>query len=345
MYLGSVRFYKHIIYTAIVIILVLALVGLGFIISFLIPKIKIMETANFNKLTAMIDDMNRTLNYQNLIKDSDDVRDITKFNADKIYYTKHDDSKYDVDYFERKLNNTIKVVPKEQLIFDVFPDLYCDAYEIISPEKKTAYLTFDDGPTENTENILDILREHKIKATFFVVTGDANSKYLHMLKKIVEEGHAVGIHSHTHKYEQIYSSKEAFLEDMNNSFNIIYEYTGIKPTITRFPGGSINSFNRDIYQDIVEELEKRNFLYYDWNVSFDDAKKNVTTDEIYKSALTGIEKNSKNDLIILAHDQAKNNYSLEALKKLIDVLESYGYSFDKMDNSVEPITFSGKSRN
>lgn len=332
MYLGSVKFYKHLIYVIIVIVLVLALVGIGFLISLIMPKENAKIAGNFNNDVMSVDNTNKTDQNQNP-KDNDKEA-VDKKDADKIDDEKQDDLAYVSDSSEQK--------SKESSLVDNFPDLYCEKFEIIPTDKKTAYLTFDDGPSENTEKILEILKEHNIKATFFVITGEYNSKDLDLLKKINEEGHAIGIHSHSHDYKKIYDSEESFFEDMNSASNAIYEKINIRPSILRFPGGSINEYNESIYQDIVDELAKRNFQFYDWNVSFDDAKKNTSIDEIVKSAMYGIELNKNKNIIMLAHDQAKNNVALEALKKVIDVLESYSYTFDKIDNSVEPITFLNK---
>ncbi len=334
MYLGSVKFYKHLIYITIVTILVLALIGLGFLISLAIPNASAEAANKTDNDIAGMDDINNTFQYQNLENDADKIDD----NRDSSEQEdKSEEDKINPDSDKPDDNNS-----EEPTIIDTYPNLYCEKSEIVPTDKKTAYISFDDGPSANTEKILDILKERNIKATFFVITGDYNSHNLDLLKKITDEGHTVGIHSHTHIYKEIYDSKESFLKELNNSFNIIYEKTNIKPDIIRFPGGSINKFNQDIYEDITAEVLKRNFQYYDWNVSFEDAKNNSDVDEIYQSALYGIEKNIDNNLIILAHDKANNDNTIEALKKVIDVLESYGYSFDKLDNSVEPITFSNK---
>ncbi len=316
MYLGSVKFYKHLIYFTTIVILVLAIIGLIFLISLVIP--------NSNAEAASIDNMNTTSYNQAAEKDTS-IKETFNNQASS-----------------EQTNKSADINSEEPMVFEVYPDLYCEKSDIKTNDTKTAYITFDDGPSSTTTKILDILKKRDIKATFFVVTGDYNAPNLDSLKQINDEGHALGIHSHSHIYKEIYDSKESFLKEINDSFNIIYEKTSIKPTVIRFPGGSINKFNSDIYEDITSEVLNRNFRYYDWNVSFEDAKNDATVDEIYQNVLDGIEKNNENDLVILAHDRANNNNMLEALEKVIDVLESYDYSFDKLDNSVEPITFYNK---
>ncbi len=316
MYLGSVKFYKHLIYFTTIVILVLAIIGLIFLISLVIP--------NSNAEAASIDNMNTTSYNQAAEKDTS-IKETFNNQASS-----------------EQTNKSADINSEEPMVFEVYPDLYCEKSDIKTNDTKTAYITFDDGPSSTTTKILDILKKRDIKATFFVVTGDYNAPNLDLLKQINDEGHALGIHSHSHIYKEIYDSKESFLKEINDSFNIIYEKTSVKPTVIRFPGGSINKFNSYIYEDITSEVLNRNFRYYDWNVSFEDAKNDATVDEIYQNVLDGIEKNNENDLVILAHDRANNNNMLEALEKVIDVLESYDYSFDKLDNSVEPITFYNK---
>ena len=89
--------------------------------------------------------------------------------------------------------------------------------DTVMPEGKTIYLTFDDGPGPYTEKLLDILEKYDVKATFFVV----DTKYLHLLPRMVEDGHAIGIHSITHDYRDIYASKSAYFQDLEGMQDII----------------------------------------------------------------------------------------------------------------------------
>ena len=117
----------------------------------------------------------------------------------------------------------------------------------IQINRKIAYLTFDDGPSINTGKILDILKRYDIKATFFVVgRSDDNSKNLY--KRIVKEGHAIGNHTYSHEYKTLYSSEENFLSDFKKLEHHIYDITGIKMDIMRFPGGS-NTIIPNKYSD------------------------------------------------------------------------------------------------
>lgn len=127
------------------------------------------------------------------------------------------------------------------------------------------YLTFDDGPSARTDEILEILDKYGVKATFFVVGANEEGD-LERMQKIVAAGHTLAIHSYSHDYKKIYASVEAYLEDFNQMFCQIYEATGVKPQIFRFPGGSVNSYNVGIHQQLIAEMTRRGFVYFDWNV-------------------------------------------------------------------------------
>lgn len=220
----------------------------------------------------------------------------------------------------------------------LYPDLYVTPSEDYAEEEgKVAYLTFDDGPSARTLDVLDTLKKYDIKATFFVVTKNLDTD---ILKRIAEEGQTIGIHTHSHKYTQIYDSIEAYLEDFNTAFEAVYEATGVKPSIFRFPGGSINAYNRGFYEELNAEMLRRGFMFYDWNVSAGDSAPNTGSDRIYSNIINGIGGQEK--LIILLHDSQQKYASAKALPRVIEYLQSNGYSFAPLDNRVEPIVFSYK---
>lgn len=114
---------------------------------------------------------------------------------------------------------------------------------------RKVYLTFDDGPSSNTGRILDILAEYDVKATFFVV-GKTEEKYQSLYKRIVEEGHTLAMHSFSHKYNEIYQSRESYVEDLSKLQEFLYETTGVWCRYCRFPGGSSNTVSRvDMHED------------------------------------------------------------------------------------------------
>lgn len=220
----------------------------------------------------------------------------------------------------------------------LYPDLYVDPPEEYAEEEgKVAYLTFDDGPSARTAGVLDVLDEYDIKATFFVIT---NKLDVDMLKRIAEEGHTIGIHTHSHQYTEIYASIEDYLDDFNTSFQTIYEATSIKPSIFRFPGGSINAYNRGFYQELNSEMLRRGFVYYDWNASSGDSAPNTSAERAYQNIIQ--KAGGQDKLIILMHDSSQKYASLRALPRVIEYLQSQGYSFAPLDHRVEPIVFSYK---
>lgn len=198
---------------------------------------------------------------------------------------------------------------------------------------KTMYLTFDDGPSEeNTARVLDVLKERNIKATFFLV-GENVRLHPEMAKRIVEEGHAIGIHSNTHNYENIYESVESFMQDLETARQTIYEVTGVDTTLVRFPGGSINAYNKEISETIIEEMTKQGYVYFDWNASLGDAVEGAVPEQLLAN---GVETTlGRKKVVMLAHDVV---YSTGiCLNDLLDRLPEY--EMKVIDADVEPIQF------
>lgn len=221
----------------------------------------------------------------------------------------------------------------------LYPNLYVTRpREQVSP-KKTAFLTFDDGPSDRTPEVLDILKQNGIKATFFV-TGNTSSKAKEFMKRIVAEGHTIAPHTYTHDFKKIYASVESYLEDFNNIYNLIYETTGQEPGIFRFAGGSKNAFNKGNYREIIAEMRRRGFDYFDWNVSAGDAAHKAATPA--QTCLVNVVKNtaSCNDVVVLMHDAAAKKTTVEALPSIIKELREQGFNFDKLSHDVYPAPYS-----
>ena len=220
----------------------------------------------------------------------------------------------------------------------LYPDFYApQTYSANSAPNKTAYLTFDDGPSGNTDIILQTLQEENVKATFFVVgTDDAGN--LARMRRIVQEGHTIGMHSYSHYYKKIYASVEAFLKDMYQVFNLIKDTTGVTPTCFRFPGGSINSFNKAVYKDIKAEMIRRGFVPYDWNVSSGDASTTkYTPEQLTGHVLNGI--GSKSRIIVLMHDSSSKEDTAQAVRQIIIGIREKGFIFAPLDYQTKPILF------
>ncbi|HNX05911.1 MAG TPA: polysaccharide deacetylase family protein, partial [Opitutales bacterium] len=168
-----------------------------------------------------------------------------------------------------------KPVLSYQMLYPDFKSSFFGFKEDLAGDK-TVFLTFDDGPSPGTDKILDILGKREVKATFFV-NGKSNRLLNEKLRHIADEGHGIGMHSYSHRYNVIYSSMENFLDDFYRNYLYIKSETGKAPEILRFPGGSINIFNVSDYQSLIAEVLRRGFIYYDWNVSAGDAMAGATT--------------------------------------------------------------------
>lgn len=203
----------------------------------------------------------------------------------------------------------------------------------INPVKssgKKVYLTFDDGPSSSTDQILDILKDYDVKATFFVV-GKTDERSVKAYQRIVEEGHTLAMHSYSHKYDEIYESKEAFARDLNSLQEYLYETTGVWPRIYRFPGGSSNTVSKVDMQELIEYLTDIGITYFDWNVASGDAvSRTLPAETIVNNCLSGIEKQKES--VILMHDASNKGTTIEALPQIIEAIQEQG------DAELLPIT-------
>ncbi|WP_310602327.1 N-acetylmuramoyl-L-alanine amidase [Anaerosporobacter sp.] len=198
---------------------------------------------------------------------------------------------------------------------------------------KTMYLTFDDGPSkENTIAILDILKERNIKATFFVV-GENVLRYPEIARRIVDEGHTIGIHCNQHDYEAIYANVDSYVADFEKAYEIVREVTGAEAKLFRFPGGSINAYNKDTYEDIIAEMEGRGFVYFDWNAGLEDAVTKADPEVLIKNAKESTLKRKK--VIMLAHDTV--HATAVCLEELLDQFPEY--QMKPLTEEVLPIQF------
>ena len=219
----------------------------------------------------------------------------------------------------------------------LFPDLYAPAWTGEAVDGgRVCCLTFDDGPSANTDRVLEILDRYGVKATFFVVgrTGEADQE---QMRSIVAAGHTLAMHGWSHDYRKIYASVEAFLEDFDRLYQWIYEVTGTYPQVYRFPGGSINGYDRGVYQEIVAEMTRRGFVYFDWNASAQDATNRPRpAADIAADCLKGI---GRDLVVVLAHDSAARGTTVDALPAVIEGYQEAGYAFSALHPGVRPIFF------
>ena len=197
------------------------------------------------------------------------------------------------------------------------------------PDRKTIYLTFDDGPSYYTPYLLDVLAKYNVKATFFV-TGN-HPEYLDCIGRAYREGHSIGVHSYTHNYWNIYASEEAFFDDFNLCENMIYEQTGAYTKLFRFPGGSSNtvsSFNPGIMSRLTQTMTDMGYYYFDWNVTSGDAGETTDTDQVYWNVISSC---TGNVSVVLQHDI--KGFSVDAVERIIVWGLNNGYQFLPLEES------------
>lgn len=212
--------------------------------------------------------------------------------------------------------------PREDGVSPQFEAEYVEAYNGYEGEK-IAYLTFDDGPTSNiTPRILDVLKEKDVKATFFVL-GKMVEAYPEMAKRAAQEGHILANHSYSHDYKSVYDSKQSFFDEIKKSEEVIINTVGEASytRVFRFPGGSAGK--EDEYKQALSEID---YVYVDWNALNGDAEgHNVAVD----TQLANIKETTKgrSGAVILMHDAATKQTTVDALPYIIDYLKEQGFTF------------------
>ncbi|MCD7729002.1 MAG: polysaccharide deacetylase [Clostridia bacterium] len=186
---------------------------------------------------------------------------------------------------------------------------------------KTVYLTFDDGPSDRiTPKILDILKENQVKATFFIIGRQAETRD-YLIKREIAEGHTVAVHSYTHDYNEIYSSPKALIADINKCNDVIYKITGKRADVYRFPGGSYG-----LDGSLISAVTGCGMRYVDWNASTCDAEWGMdSADRLFANAVATSA--DCNNVVLLCHDSTNKTYTPEAVKRLISYYKENGYSF------------------
>ena len=204
----------------------------------------------------------------------------------------------------------------------------------LDDSNKVIYLTFDDGPISPiTDKILDILKDKKVKATFFVVGKKVKIKE-QLIKRIYREGNGIGLHTYTHEYNKIYSSQKAFIDEMDKSAEQIYDVLGIRPKIIRFPTGSIGHLNKTLYK----KLNEKSYKIYDWNARITDGiHPNKSPEAFYKEAVKTGKK--WHTVFMLMHCDALNLNTCKALPSIIDYYKENNYTFEVIDENTPEYFF------
>lgn len=182
------------------------------------------------------------------------------------------------------------------------------------------YLTFDDGPSAYTQEILDILKQYDAKATFFVI-GRQEEQFIPLYKNILADGHTLGMHSFSHKYDEIYASEGAFWEDVDKLQNYLYETTGKWSRFYRFPGGSSNQVSRVDMNILTKQMVQQDIYYLDWNISCGDATgQSLSAGQIADNVTSNITKYQT--AVVLMHDAADKHATVEALPIILQRLKN-----------------------
>lgn len=182
---------------------------------------------------------------------------------------------------------------------------------------------------------MDLLDQYNAKATFFVVQKN-NEAYEDYLSEIVERGHVLGLHTYSHDYNEIYRSVDAFLADYEKVYDWVKEKTGYTPSLFRFPGGS-NNGSSYVGRQIIREMTRRGFTYFDWSVSSGDGSNLTTTQNIIDNVCSHV--GTVELPIVLMHDGSGKDATLAALPTVLKYLSDEGYEFRSLDQNVEPVQF------
>ena len=199
------------------------------------------------------------------------------------------------------------------------------------PENGVIYLTFDDGPGAFTDKLLDVLKKYNVKVTFFV-TGSGEDR---LIKRAFDEGHTIGLHTFTHDYSYVYRSVNNYFDDLNKIQERVKRITGKESRIVRFPGGSSNTISQNydggirIMSKLVDEVTKKGYVYFDWNVSSGDAGSTTSASGVYNNVINGLKKGGSS--VVLQHDI--KGYSVDAVEDIIKYGQSHGYKFSALNES------------
>lgn len=199
------------------------------------------------------------------------------------------------------------------------------------PEKWVC-LTFDDGPSKTTPDVLAALNAAGVHGTFFVVATDYNEKYLPLLTEAAAAGHQIALHSASHEYSDIYQSSDAYWEDIALLKERIAPYVDVESIrYLRFPGGSTNTVSRryggkGLMKQLKSEVEQKGWQWVDWNVCAEDAVGgHPSADTIYRNVVR--ETGQQTNCIVLMHDSASTRTTAEALPDIIQWYADNGYTF------------------
>ena len=249
---------------------------------------------------------------------------------------------YDGEVTDKVKTECIKLQEKfyeiHYYVSDSYGNVGC-AIRPISIEPGTVYLTFDDGPSKDiTPEILKILNNYNVTATFFVVDYDESKEGL--IRQEYMNGHTIGLHGKSHQYSEIYADLNTLLDNFNQLQERVKETTGgYEANIIRFPGGSSNTVSKQycpgIMTEAIDRISEEGFIYFDWNVDAGDTGQAKNAEEVYQNVISGIREGRDN--VILLHDSAKNTKMVEALPRIIEYCIEHGYEIKAITQDTNPV--------
>ncbi|MZP28503.1 polysaccharide deacetylase family protein [Heliobacterium undosum] len=196
---------------------------------------------------------------------------------------------------------------------------------------KVAYLTFDDGPSDITPQVLDILDKYKVQATFFVIGGQADARP-DLIRRIRSEGHLIGNHTYSHRYRQIYSSPTAFIQDLQQAEEVLNRLLDERPKHVRAPGGTRGNMSAEL----IKRLTEQGYVLHDWNVdSRDTAAPVVSAESIHGQVMRQVV--DKENAVILFHDGPGKITLPVALPAIIEELKKQGFAFKSLEHIARPV--------
>ena len=349
LYFGSVRFFKHLILTVTALLIIVPTV-----MCIILAVDNAKKSAEIDRLSSYIDELTQS----SVSSEESSTENSTSEPSSSESTPKEEPPATDTEVSSLPETTESQVSAPEQTTAvqttsdnpypqppqsvpvtdytELYPELYAERYEgEYEDSENTVYLTFDDGPSVLTANLLYYLRQENVKATFFVVPERTELCYS-MLKEISDAGHSIGIHSASHDYEKIYASVDAFLDDYNEAYQMIVEATGKAPEIYRFPGGSINDYNSDTRNEIIKEMNRRGFTYFDWNVDSNDWQ-GIGWTELYTDTLNAAEELTSP--VILFHNTGDRDNTILVIEDVIKALKNKGYKFGCLTQKTKPVQF------
>lgn len=218
-------------------------------------------------------------------------------------------------------------------IFLSFISINSHSLERINTNKKTVYITFDDGPNKNTYAILDLLKKYNMKATFFVLE-DRIISYPDIINRMILEGHSIGLHGQSHEKTVFYSSDSSSLNEINNTKQTLKELTGYNTTLVRVPYGSKPLLTKNQYKNLVNS----GYNLWDWNIDSTDTHKDANMSSIISNTINSL--NEFNNSVVLFHDKKT---TVKALPQILNFLKNNNYEVKVINQNQTPMNWWNKN--